>query len=124
MMAAQALEQAVSNIRPRVVYARQYNIGLFGLERLHPFDSRKYGRAYRELPRAPGARELRHRTLRPEAPVSREQLLRFHTTEYLEALRRPEYLAGALEVPPLRRLPARFTDLFVLRAMRWATAGI
>ena len=33
----------------RVVYHRHYNIGLAGVERLHPFDSRKYGRAWKVL---------------------------------------------------------------------------
>ena len=33
-------------VSPRVVYSRHYNIGLLGIERLHPFDSRKYGRAW------------------------------------------------------------------------------
>ena len=32
---------------PRVIYSPRYNISLFGLERLHPFDSQKYGRAWR-----------------------------------------------------------------------------
>ena len=35
----------------KIVYHRHYNIGFFGLERLHPFDSRKYGRAWRCLQR-------------------------------------------------------------------------
>ena len=35
----------------RIVYSRRYNIGFFGLERLHPFDSRKYGRAWGRLRR-------------------------------------------------------------------------
>ena len=44
-------------VRPRIVYTRHYNIGFFGLERLHPFDSRKYGRAYRALRRRFGREE-------------------------------------------------------------------
>jgi histone deacetylase 11 len=35
----------------KLVYTRRYNIGLLGLERLHPFDSRKYGRAWRAVGR-------------------------------------------------------------------------
>ena len=34
---------------PRIVFSPQYDITLFGLERLHPFDSRKYGRAWAAL---------------------------------------------------------------------------
>jgi len=36
-------------ISPRVIYSSHYNIGVFGLERLHPFDSRKFGRAWNLL---------------------------------------------------------------------------
>jgi len=36
---------------PHVVYHRNYNIGFYGLERLHPFDSRKYGKAWRAINR-------------------------------------------------------------------------
>jgi histone deacetylase 11 len=109
-------------VRPRIVYSRHYNIGFFGLERLHPFDSRKYGRAYRALRRGFG-RELKRRTLRPRRPVSREELLWLHLPRYLDALGNAEYLARALEVGPITRLPAWLTDRVVLRPMRWATAG-
>jgi histone deacetylase 11 len=109
-------------VQPRVIYARQYNIGFPGLQRLHPFDMRKYGRAYCAL-----RRELRglliDRTLRPRSPVSREQLLQVHTPQYLDRLRGSAYLARALEVAPLARVPAWLTDRLVLRPMRWATAG-
>ena len=37
--------------KPRLVYHPRYNISFFGLERMHPFDGRKYGRAYREIQR-------------------------------------------------------------------------
>ncbi|CAI2371448.1 unnamed protein product [Moneuplotes crassus] len=32
-----------------IVYSPGYNITAFGLEKLHPFDSRKYGRIYNFL---------------------------------------------------------------------------
>jgi histone deacetylase 11 len=105
-----------------VVYARQYNIGFAGIERLHPFDARKYGRAYASLRRTFG-RALKRRTARPRRPVSREMLLSVHTPQYLERLRDSAYVARALEVPPLRRVPAWLLDRVILRPMRWATAG-
>jgi histone deacetylase 11 len=109
-------------VRPRVVYARHYNIGFPGLQRLHPFDMRKYGRAYAALRRELGG-ELRRRTLRPTAQATREQLLHVHTPQYLQRLRDSAYVARALEVPPLARVPGWLLDRLVLRPMRWATAG-
>lgn len=32
-----------------IVYADEYNISFFGVERLHPFDSKKWGRVHRFL---------------------------------------------------------------------------
>lgn len=108
--------------RPRIVYARQYNIGFAGVERLHPFDARKYGRAYATLRRTFGG-ALKRRMVRPRRPVSREELLAVHTPQYLARLRDSAYVARALEVPPLRHVPAWLLDRLVLRPMRWATAG-
>ena len=66
----------------RIVYSRHYNIGLAGLEKLHPFDSRKSGRAWRVLRRRYGGR-VKGLRLAPAGPASDEQLLRVHTPDYL-----------------------------------------
>ena len=111
-----------TSLSPRIVYSPRYNIGLFGLERLHPFDSRKYGRAWKALRRRYGL-ELLLRHVEPDRSISREELLTFHTPEYLAQLSRPAYVAGALELPPVAKLPAWLIDWCVLRPMRWATRG-
>jgi histone deacetylase 11 len=104
------------------VYARQYNIGFPGLERLHPFDSRKYGRAWDRLRQRYGDR-LRRFYVRPGRPVNEAELLEVHTAAYLRRLREPAFVANVLELPPLKRLPHWSIDWFVLRRMRWATMG-
>ncbi len=106
----------------RIVYSPRYNIGLFGLERLHPFDSRKYGRAWKVIKREFGPR-LKPLHVRPKRPANRAELQLVHTPAYLEQLRDSKYLAAALEVPPVRRLPWSVIDWCVLRPMRWATRG-
>ncbi|HEX8915175.1 MAG TPA: histone deacetylase [Humisphaera sp.] len=110
-------------LAPKLVYHPAYNISFFGLERLHPFDSRKYGRAYKLLRQEFGRAALKAATLRPPGPISRAELLAVHTPEYLDKLRDPKYVAGVLELPPLRRAPGWLADWRVLRPMRWATAG-
>lgn len=107
---------------PRIVYSPHYNIGFFGLEKLHPFDSRKYGRAWRRLHRHFGS-ALRQIWVRPTRPASREELLKVHAPDYLNLLRQPKYLASALEIPQLQYAPAWLIDWCVLRPMRWATMG-
>ncbi len=106
----------------KIVYSPHYDIGFFGLERLHPFDSRKYSHAWRCLQREFGAR-LRELHVKTDKPISREELLRVHSAEYLELLRRPKYVASALELPVVEKLPSWIIDRCILRPMRWGTKG-
>ncbi len=103
-----------------IVYHPAYNITAFGLERLHPFDSRKYRRIHDALI----ARGLRGSKdfLRPR-PVSRNDLLKIHSALYLRSLRDASVLARVLEVPVVARLPAWLIDWRILRPMRYATGG-
>jgi hypothetical protein len=62
--------------KSRIVYHPDYNIHAFGLEKLHPFDSKKYGRIYEEL--------CHEGFIQPENvifpfPASRWELLLVHT---------------------------------------------
>ena len=106
----------------KIVYHPHYNIGFFGLENLHPFDSKKYGRSYRTLQKQFG-KQLDEHLLQPPHPVRRATLLQVHSPSYLEQLTSAHYAAQVLEIPPIRHLPGRLTDSFVLKRMRWATQG-
>lgn len=106
----------------KIVYTRRYNIGLPGLERLHPFDSQKYGRAWRAIGRA--GRAVRDRAwVGVPRPVSAVDLATVHDRAYLERLRDPHELARVLELPFVRRLPGWAVRWAILRPMRWAVAG-
>jgi histone deacetylase 11 len=110
-------------VKPAIVYSRHYDIRFFGLERLHPFDSRKYGRAWAVL-REEFGRKLLENLVAPGKPSGDDDLRSVHTEAYLAtSLRSPAYLARVLEVPPVARLPRWVVDWRVLRPMRWATAG-
>lgn len=98
----------------KLVYTRRYNIGFLGLERLHPFDSRKYGRAWKMIGQQ--VQRLRDRAwVGVPCPASIADLTTIHTPTYLEYLRDPRELAQALELPFVRKLPGW--------AVRWAVAG-
>jgi histone deacetylase 11 len=106
----------------KLIYTRRYNIGFLGLERLHPFDSRKYGRAWRAIGHA--ERRLRNRAwVGVPRPASVADLAAIHDPAYLERLRDPRELARALELPFVRRLPGWTVWWAILRPMRWAVAG-
>jgi histone deacetylase 11 len=103
-----------------LVYSPKYNITAFGLERLHPFDSRKYRRIRDWLVRQ-GLRAIGDFVI--PKPSTQADLLRVHTPEYLRSLRDRYTLARILEVPVVRYLPAWLVAWRVLRPMRWATGG-
>lgn len=107
---------------PRIIYSRHYNIRFYGLERFHPFDSRKYGRAWNELRRHFGSK-LREMHVSPRRPVSRQELQLVHSESYLRKLCDSTYVARAIEIPQVARLPGWAVDWHVLRPMRWATRG-
>ena len=100
---------------PTVVYDRRYNIGFYGLEKLHPFDSRKYGRAWKVLNRKFGD-GLKQQHLRPRQPVNTRDQLLVHTSEYLHQLRVSSYVAGGNLSISAEAILKR--DLFVVSELR------
>ncbi|MBM4423897.1 MAG: histone deacetylase [Chloroflexi bacterium] len=109
-------------VEPVVVYSPDYDLSLWGIERLHPFDGRKFSRAWRETHRVIGD-TLARRTIRPPRPAERHELLAIHTEEYLNKLRSPRYLAQVIELPVLAALPMRLLESRVLKPMRLAVMG-
>ncbi|MCE9565292.1 MAG: histone deacetylase [Planctomycetes bacterium] len=105
-----------------VIYSPRYDIRFFGVERMHPFDSRKYGRTWNELRRRIGRRLWKHHVPVDRA-VTDDELLLVHSAEYLAKIRQPEVLAAALELPPLKRAPGWLLRWIIVRPMRWATRG-
>src|SRR5688572_13682609 len=97
----------------RIVFSRHYDITCLGLERLHPFDTRKHGRAWRWLRQEVGP-PLEEYHVRVPRAIRTEELLTVHTAAYLESLKRPDVLARALEVPIVARLPRWVVDWRVL----------
>lgn len=107
----------------RIVYSPKYDLPAHYLGRgVHPFDLKKYSRAYRLLGEWIGP-PLGELTVAPPREIGRDELLWVHTAEYLDRLRSPDYFAAAVEVPLAARLPAWLCDRLVLRPMRWGTMG-
>jgi len=104
-----------------IVYREEYNIALGGLERLHPFDSQKYGRIYdilvtNEIIRSP------NRIYRPRM-VTMDELLLVHSRMYLcKVLHSSFVLTRILEVP-LCCCPMPLVRHKVLNPMLYATGG-
>ena len=103
-----------------VVYSKHYQISLAGLEKLHPFDIRKYARIYLKL-QTEGL--LTPADVFVPGEVSDGQILLVHTPAFLASLKDSRTVARYLEAPYLAALPAGAVDAGVLHAFRYATGG-
>jgi histone deacetylase 11 len=107
---------------PALVYDRRYNLGFPGLQRLHPFDVRKYGRAWQQLRKCLGA-SLRGSHVPVDRPATKDELLLAHSADYLARIKQPAAIATAIELPAASRVPAWALRRWLLRPMRWAARG-
>jgi len=109
-------------VQPALIYSPEYDLHCYGLERMHPFDGRKYSRAVGLLKERFGPR-LAGWLREPQAPASLDELLRVHTADYLERLGSPLYLARVLELPLVASLPTWMREQRLLTPMRLAVSG-
>lgn len=105
-----------------IVYSTHYNMGLFGLEKLHPFDTKKFARAWSLLQLELGS-NLAGWHVEVDRPITDEELLAVHSADHLLRMRDPHALAKAFEVPAVSLLPLSLIDSGFLIPMRWATRG-
>lgn len=103
-----------------IVYTDDYNIGFMGLERLHPFDSGKWGKVFQYLK---DAKMVDDSTVVTPREATNDDLLVVHTESYLDSLRWSARVAMICEVPPLALLPNFIVQRKVLRPMRIQTGG-
>ena len=103
-----------------IVYSPHYDIKIFGIQRLHPFDSEKYSKVMLYL-----TKELhlnQNQFYAPE-PVTEEILLQVHTVRYLQSLRKSKVICEIAETKPLSFIPAAILDRKILLPMRYAAGG-
>ncbi|MDZ4669635.1 MAG: histone deacetylase [Phototrophicales bacterium] len=109
-------------IQPKIVFSPEYDIHFMGLEKLHPFDTRKYSRAWWDAKATLGD-YLEEHTITPTAPISVHDLLRVHTPEYLNELCSTHYIARAIEMPIIAPFPYGMVESHLLKPMQYATQG-
>ncbi|MBI2775039.1 histone deacetylase [Candidatus Dependentiae bacterium] len=103
-----------------LVYHENYNIGFFGVEKLHPFDSKKYGHVADELKKEWNISGLHF--YEPASEVSKDSLLKVHSKEYLDSLRSSKAIQKIVEVP-VAKIPNFLLQRYLLSPMRYATQG-
>ncbi len=107
---------------PRIVYSPNYNVRLWGLERLHPFDARKYQKVWELLEEEFGA-QLATLDAAPTEPVSFEDLAIVHSPEHLARVRTSAGLAKAFDIGLAAYMPNFWLQNGLVTPVRWAAAG-
>lgn len=103
-----------------IVFSPRYDIRVLGIEKLHPFDSEKYGKVHRYLVEKIGIDE--GSDYAPD-PVSYEELLTVHTSNYLNSLNKSTNIAVIAEVMMAALLPNRILQKYLLEPIRYGTGG-
>jgi len=110
-------------LKPVLVHAPGYDLSLPGFDQLHPFDGRKFSRAWKIISERLGPSLARYHDC-PADPVGDIDLQRVHADGYLGSLTSsPAVVAKALELSLLKLLPRRIIQQRVLLPMKLAVAG-
>lgn len=103
-----------------LIYHDRYNIRLWGLQRLHPFDTEKYAKIHAHLLKYVNLRK--DQFWEPEA-VTDTQLGMVHSNQYLQSLQQAETIAQVAEMGLLSSLPVGMLQRHLLAPMRYACQG-
>ncbi len=90
------------------VYSNNYDFSFLGLDKLHPFDAKKFSRAWNLLTKEYQP-NIDFEWVEPTNGVSTSDLLRVHTQQYLDSLSNSSTIANIIEI-----FPARFVPNFLL----------
>ncbi len=103
-----------------IIYSNNYNIKLFGIQKLHPFDTEKPEKIYKHLT---SKFDYRNDQFYKPIQVTDSQLLEIHTKEYLNSLNKSNKIAEIAELHALRFLPSGILKRKLLKPMKYATGG-
>ncbi|XP_068653233.1 histone deacetylase 2 [Aristolochia californica] len=102
------------------IYSSSYNIAFMGIEKLHPFDSAKWGRICQFL-MEDGV--LDKKKIVEPVEASEEDLLVVHSKVYLHSLKSSSNVCLIMEVPPIALLPNCIVQQKVLYPFRKQVGG-
>ncbi len=103
-----------------LIFHKDYDISFFGIEKLHPFDSKKYGKVFNYLLRQ---NYLSKESFYEPAPLAENDLLLVHTPAYLNSLNSSSVAARIAEIGILSWLPNWLVRRCLLNPMKRATSG-
>lgn len=107
-------------VKKPIIFSPDYDIGVKGMEKLHPFDMRKFSKVFNELVTR-GLLE-RGQEMTP-AKATPADLASVHTDDYLKKLDDKAELAKIFEVPLVAKMPVFMTKKLVLDPMLHQAGG-
>ena len=108
-------------MRPYFVYSDKYDFRMLGAEKLHPFDNRKFSRAWSLVAEElTGSAEFRGT---PIAPVDDMFLQVAHAERYLTSLKRSINVARVIEISLARFLPNIILQRGLIAPVKYACMG-
>ncbi|RWR77607.1 histone deacetylase 2 isoform X1 [Cinnamomum micranthum f. kanehirae] len=113
------LDVSPSKVVP-LIYSASYDISFLGLEKLHPFDSLKWGRICRFLI-TKGI--LDKNSIVEPIEASQDDLLVVHSESYLRSLKSSVKVSLIIEVPPVALLPNCLVQWKMLHPFRKQVGG-
>ena len=103
-----------------VIFSTSYDIGAPGMQKLHPFDMKKYSHVFNELVRRGLIERGQEMAPKKMAPAD---LASVHTKEYLGTFDDKTKLAQIFEVPLVAKLPLWLTKKIILDPMLHQAGG-
>lgn len=109
-------------MKTRLIFSPHYDFGIMGLEKLHPFDAKKFSKAWALLSNEFGEKLSSFSTM-VSSPVTNEELEIIHTKEYLASLTRSKAVSSVVEIPALRLVPNFMLQNGLIEPAKYAVAG-
>uniref|UniRef100_A0A0N5CI44 Histone deacetylase 11 n=1 Tax=Strongyloides papillosus TaxID=174720 RepID=A0A0N5CI44_STREA len=104
-----------------IVYHPRYNISFFGIEKLHVFDTKKWGKVINRLIEKG---MITMDTIVQPNEAKQSDLLLVHTEDYLKSINESSHVIGkCVDMPPLSLFPHCILESAILRPMRYQVGG-
>lgn len=103
-----------------IVFHPNYDISFFGIEKMHPFDTKKYSKIAQHLQKTCN---IKSQDFQIPHLVTDTELMQVHTFRYLKSLDKSATIAGIAEISALRYIPNFLLQRNLLNSMRYATGG-
>lgn len=109
-------------MKPYFIYSKHYDFLFSGIDRLHPFDTAKFSKAW-QLFSSEHSADLADLWIEPQTPITDDDLLQAHTPPYLDSLKQSKTIAQVIEIAPARFIPNFMLQKRLIRPIKLATGG-